>query len=383
MAGDGEEARIPTDFDECVSRQDLEANNKLLKEQMEEKVHKSVHDAFINMDLGRTYERLDRRLSQIVNRLAVLETQQQAPPPPPHPRLPDDAVIDEEGNYDEAATRDLRLRCRLHQNTEGMPHRQQGNNNHASDDPYAKIKFSIPSFSGHYDAEGYLDWEMTIEQKFAAHLVPERHQVRQATSEFKDFAIIWWTGLVGDGRAPTTWEDLKVAMRDRFVPPSYHSELRKKLMCLEQGDKSVQDYYVVLQKGLQRCGIVEGHEDALCRFYSGLRRDIQDIVDYKDFNTVNKLFQFAMLAEKELQGGQHRPWTTFGAPSTSQTHTPASSHTPSTTTAPTRPPSTPSAHVGKLPLQVPPRNKIHQHLQHLPVVVLRVLFATAVMGLVT
>jgi hypothetical protein len=153
-----------------------------------------------------------------------------------------------------------------------MPHRQQGNNNRAPDDPYAMIKFSIPSFSGHYDAEGYLDWEITIEQKFAAHLVPERHQVRQATSEFKDFAILWWTGLVGDGRAPTTWEDLKVAM------------------CLEQGDKSVQDYYAELQKGLQRCGIVEGHADALCCFYSGLWRDIQDIVDYKEFNTVNKLF---------------------------------------------------------------------------------------------
>jgi hypothetical protein len=156
-------------------------------------------------------KRLDRRLSQIVDRLAVLETQQQAlPPPPPRPRLTDDAVFDEEGNYDEAATRDLRLRHRLHQNIEGMPHRQQGNNNRAPDDPYAKIKFSIPSFSGHYDAEGYLDWEMTIEQKFVAHLVPERHQVRQATSEFKDFANVWWTGLVGDGRAPTTWEDLKV-----------------------------------------------------------------------------------------------------------------------------------------------------------------------------
>jgi hypothetical protein len=55
MAGDEEEARIPTYFDECVSRQDLEANNKLLKEQMEETVHKSVHDAFIDMDLGKTY----------------------------------------------------------------------------------------------------------------------------------------------------------------------------------------------------------------------------------------------------------------------------------------------------------------------------------------
>jgi hypothetical protein len=226
---------------------------------------------------------------------------------------------------------------------------------------------------GHYDAEGYLDWEMTIEQKFAAHLVLERHQVRQATSEFKDFAIVWWTGLVGDGRAPTTWEDLKVAMRDRFVPPFYHRELCKKLMRLEQGDKYVQDYYAELQKGLQRCGIVEGHEDALCHFYSGLRCDIQDIVDYKEFKTVNKLFQFAMLAEKELQGHHHRPKATFGTSSTSRTHTPASSHTPSTT----------PAHVGKLPLQVPTKKQNSPAHAAPSMVVLRVLFATVVMGLVT
>ena len=50
------------------------------------------------------------------------------------------------------------------------------------------------------------------------------------------------------------------------------------------------------------CAIVEGTEDAICRFYSGLRHDIRDIVDYKEFNTVNQLFHFAMLAEKELQG---------------------------------------------------------------------------------
>ena len=47
---------------------------------------------------------------------------------------------------------------------------------------------------------------------------------------------------------------------------------------------------------------MEGNKDAIYRFYSGLRREIQDIVDYKEFNTVNQLFQFAMLAEKELQG---------------------------------------------------------------------------------
>ena len=61
---------------------------------------------------------------------------------------------------------------------------------------------------------------MTVEQKFSSHLVPEQHQVRHAASEFKDFAIIWWIGLATIGGLPTTWEGLKVAMRDRFVPPS-------------------------------------------------------------------------------------------------------------------------------------------------------------------
>jgi hypothetical protein len=55
-------------------------------------------------------------------------------------------------------------------------------------------------------------------------------------------------------------------------------------------DKSVQDYCGELQKGLQRCMIVEDNESYVVRFYSGLRWDIQDIVDYKEFNTVNQLF---------------------------------------------------------------------------------------------
>ena len=62
----------------------------------------------------------------------------------------------------------------------------------------------------------------------------------------------------------------------------------------------MRDCYGELKKGLMCCGIVEGTMDSICHFYSGLRRDIQDIVDYKDFNTVNQLFQLAMLAEKEL-----------------------------------------------------------------------------------
>jgi hypothetical protein len=142
--------------------------------------------------------------------------------------IPQDMVYDANGDVDEAPTRARRLRRCLQTNTQGMvpQHRQHGNNNRAPKDTYAKTKFTIPSFLGKYDAEGYLDWEMIVEQKFSGHLVPEQHRVRQATSELKDFAIIWWNSLAS-GNIPVTWPQLKEAMRDHFVPP-YHRELHKK-----------------------------------------------------------------------------------------------------------------------------------------------------------
>jgi hypothetical protein len=100
-------------------------------------------------------------------------------------------------------------------------------NHEIDNDPYAKIKFSIPLFIGSYDAEAYLDREMMVEQKFNSHLVPEHHRVRQATSEFKDVATIWWNELVNTRAAPYTWNALKEEMQARFVPPSYRCDLRK------------------------------------------------------------------------------------------------------------------------------------------------------------
>ena len=151
-----------------------------------------------------------------------------------------DAHNDTEDEFDDDEV-DAQHRRRLPCNRLGMggngrrrPHAPVKDN-----DPYAKIKFSIPPFYGSYDAEAYLDWEMTVEQKFSSHLVPERHRVRQATSEFKDFAIIWWNELVNARNAPQTWTALKDEMRARFVSPSYRRDLLKKLQRFDQGDMYV------------------------------------------------------------------------------------------------------------------------------------------------
>jgi hypothetical protein len=86
----------------------------------------------------------------------------------------------------------------------------------------------------------------------------------------------------------------------------------------------------------------------------GFQTEIQDIVDYKEYNTINRLFQLAMLTEEELQGRQptrlkssFMPCHTSTTPSTS--HAPAIAHfstTPSTSCAPstsTTPPPAPRA----------------------------------------
>jgi hypothetical protein len=59
-----------------------------MEENMEEMVHKSVHDAIIAMDLGKVLDRVERRITELVDRVATLETRplHQQPPPPPQPQ---------------------------------------------------------------------------------------------------------------------------------------------------------------------------------------------------------------------------------------------------------------------------------------------------------
>jgi hypothetical protein len=141
---------------------------------------------------------------------------------------------------------------------------------------------------------------------------------------------------------PDTWDGLKTAMHDRFVPPAYQHDLHKKLQHLDQGDMSVQDYYAKMQKGMIHTGVLEETEDKICHFYSGLRTKIQDITDYKDYNIVNHLFQLAILAKKELQGHQPAEMKTYfmlrpASTTQSRTATPSgarSSMTPSASDAP-------------------------------------------------
>jgi hypothetical protein len=50
------------------------------------------------------------------------------------------------------------------------------------------------------------------------------------------------------------------------------------------------------------CNLEEREDDAMARYFIGLNRDIQDILEYKDYANISHLFHFACKAEREVQG---------------------------------------------------------------------------------
>ena len=60
-----------------------------------------------------------------------------------------------------------------------------------------------------------------------------------------------------------------------------------------------------------RCGIVEENEAMLARFMGGLNREIQTILEYKEYTNITHLFHLSCKAGREVQDRQALARTNF------------------------------------------------------------------------
>jgi hypothetical protein len=112
-----------------------------------------------------TFQRIHTSGDGLAARLDAVEARfPHHTPPPIVPAAGSLAHSDTEYEFDNDEV-DAQQHRRLLRHRQGMG----GNGRHRThapeqdNDPYAKIKFSIPQFYGSYDAETYLDWEMMVE----------------------------------------------------------------------------------------------------------------------------------------------------------------------------------------------------------------------------
>ena len=86
-----------------------------------------------------------------------------------------------------------------------------------------------------------------------------------------------------------SWEDLRLCIRARFVPPHYRKELFLKLQWLQQGTQSADAYFKELETILTKVDMHESEKSKMARFVSSLKRDIQDVVELYEYSCLEKL----------------------------------------------------------------------------------------------
>jgi len=120
-----------------------------------------------------------------------------------------------------------------------------------------------------------------------------------------DYAMQWWhTTLmdIGLNKRPlvVSWDDLKACMRARFVPPHFRKDLWLKLQRLHQGTLSVDDYFKELDMLLIKVDMHESDEAKMTRFVSGLRREIQDVLELHEYSSLETLVHLAIKVEFQI-----------------------------------------------------------------------------------
>jgi len=90
-------------------------------------------------------------------------------------------------------------------------------------------------------------------------------------------------------------------MRARFVPSYYRRKNLFKLQMLQQGSMCVDEYYKLMESMLLKIGLqFESEKEKVARFVSGLRRDIQDLVELYEYSSLDKVLHLAIKVETQL-----------------------------------------------------------------------------------
>ena len=166
------------------------------------------------------------------------------------------------------------------------------------------IKLKIPAFQGRGDPEAYLEWERKMEMIFDCHNYTDAKKVKLAAIEFTDYAMAWWDKLGinrrNNGERPVaTWREMKTLMRRRFIPNHYYRELYQKLQTLEQGSKSVDEYFKEMELALIRANVQEDREATMARFLNGLKKEIADVVELQHYVELEDMVHMAIKVEKQ------------------------------------------------------------------------------------
>ena len=168
-----------------------------------------------------------------------------------------------------------------------------------------KVKVNAPEFDGRMDPNVFSDWLVAIEEYFDWYEMIDSERVRFAKMKLINSAKMYWQNVLQDmlrlGEPPITqWAVMKTKLQEKYIPPSYKSQLFSTMINLKQMTLSVAEYSAKFEEVRLRCSEFHAEDQfAVCtRFVNGLRFDIQRMVRLHAPHTVEEAYQKALEVEK-------------------------------------------------------------------------------------
>ena len=98
----------------------------------------------------------------------------------------------------------------------------------------------------------------------------------------------------------TQWAVMKARLQEKYIPPSYKSQLFFNMINLKQMTLNVAEYYAKFEEARLRCSEfhVEDQFDVCTHFVNGLRFDIQRMIKLHAPHTVEDSYKKALEVEK-------------------------------------------------------------------------------------
>ena len=133
-----------------------------------------------------------------------------------------------------------------------------------------------PNFEGSLDPRVYLDWEADMDRYFEWYDMPDQRRVHFDKMRLLGRAQTYWMNvenLVQQRHQDPidTWDDMKVKLREKYLPTTYCQRLIDRCQSLTQGDKSVSEYISEFDEYLLRCGVREESAMIVSHFRRGLQ----------------------------------------------------------------------------------------------------------------
>ena len=112
------------------------------------------------------------------------------------------------------------------------PHREYDHRREIDQDEriLKSVKIEAPSFEGQLDPTHFLDWLSDMDHYFEWYNMDDERRIRFAKIKLLGSAKLYWSNherlMRRGGRAPvTTWDEMKIILKEKYVPTSYQQRM--------------------------------------------------------------------------------------------------------------------------------------------------------------